>query len=105
MVRFRLSMRSSGMSAVLACAVLAACSDTPDEPSSNARGSWGARELPVVTAPVERAPLIDSIKSVGTARASQSVTLYPESSGVVMLTIIFTNIMVQEYIMKMNPIY
>lgn len=83
MVRFRLSMRSSGMSAVLACAVLAACSDTPDEPSTNARGSWGARELPVVTAPVERAPLIDSIKSVGTARARQSVTLYPESSGVV----------------------
>ena len=71
------------MSAVLACSLLIGCSDAPDDVAPNARGAWGARELPVVTAPVERAPLIDSIKSVGTARARQSVTLYPESSGVV----------------------
>ena len=82
MLKSRAVMRFSGMSAVLACAALLGCSDTPDEEIRD-RSSWGARELPVVTAPVERAPLIDSIKSVGTARARQSVTLYPESSGVV----------------------
>ena len=83
MLKSRAVMRFSGMSALLACIFLLGCSDTPDEETRGSRGSWGARELPVVTAPVERAPLIDSIKSVGTARARQSVTLYPESSGVV----------------------
>jgi len=83
MFNSRAVMRFSGMSALLACAFMLGCSDTPDEETPGSRGSWGARELPVVTAPVERAPLIDSIKSVGTARARQSVTLYPESSGFV----------------------
>lgn len=63
--------------------LLAACSGEEEPRSENKRGSWGARELPVTTAQIERAPLIDSIKSVGTARAQQSVTLYPESAGVV----------------------
>ena len=75
MFNFRAVMRFSGMSALLACAFMLGCSDTPDEETPGSRGSWGVRELPVVTAPVERAPLIDSIKSVGTARARQSVTL------------------------------
>ena len=83
MLNFRAVMRSSGMSALLACGLLFACSETPNEEPRNARGTWGARELPVVTAAVERVPLIDSIKSVGTARARQSLTLYPESAGVV----------------------
>ena len=83
MLNFRVVMRFLVMSALLACALMGGCSDTPNEEIRGSRGTWGTRELPVVTAPVERAPLIDSIKSVGTARARQSVTLYPESSGVV----------------------
>ena len=67
--------------ALSATALLAACSS--EEETQSQRGSWGSRELPVTTAQIERAPLIDSIKSVGTARARQSVTLYPESAGVV----------------------
>jgi len=76
-------MRFSSLSVSLACVFMFGCTESPDEEKRTSRGSWSARELPVVTAPVERAPLIDSIKSVGTARARQSVTLYPESSGVV----------------------
>lgn len=67
--------------ALSATVLLAACSS--EEETQSQRGSWGSRELPVTTAQIERAPLIDSIKSVGTARARQSVTLYPESAGVV----------------------
>ncbi len=69
--------------ALTATALLAACSSEEETQSQSQRGSWGSRELPVTTAQIERAPLIDSIKSVGTARARQSVTLYPESAGVV----------------------
>lgn len=69
--------------AIAAAAVLVACSSEDETESQTKRGSWGSRELPVTTAQIERAPLIDSIKSVGTARAQQSVTLYPESAGVV----------------------
>ena len=69
--------------AAAAAAMLVACSSDDEAQSQNMRGSWGSRELPVTTAQIERAPLIDSIKSVGTARAQQSVTLYPESAGVV----------------------
>ena len=69
--------------AIAAAAMLVACSSEDETESQNMRGSWGSRELPVTTAQIERAPLIDSIKSVGTARAQQSVTLYPESAGVV----------------------
>ena len=83
MLNFPVVVRFVGMSALLASVFMLGCSDTPDEETRVSRGSWGARELPVVTASVERSPLIDSIKSVGTARARQSVTLYPESSGVV----------------------
>ena len=63
--------------------MLVACSSEDTATSQSQRGSWGSRELPVTTAQIERAALIDSIKSVGTARAQQSVTLYPESAGVV----------------------
>ena len=83
MLSFAVVRRFSGLSALLASAVMLGCSETPDEEKGSSRGSWGGRELPVVTALVERAPLIDSVKSVGTARATQSVTLYPESSGMV----------------------
>jgi len=69
--------------ALTATALLAACSSEEETQSQSQRGSWGSRELPVTTAQIERTPLIDSIKSVGTARARQSVTLYPESAGVV----------------------
>jgi RND family efflux transporter MFP subunit len=70
-------------SLVILGALLSACSKEAENTERGGRGSWGARELPVITAPVERAPLIDAIKSVGTARAQQSVTLFPESAGVV----------------------
>lgn len=83
MCKYSIVVRSSGMLAFLVCALSLGCSETLDEEAERPRNSWGARELPVVTALVERAPLIDSIKSVGTARARHSVTLYPESSGVV----------------------
>lgn len=69
--------------ALTAAVTFVACSSEDETPSESPRGSWGSRELPVTTAQIERAPLIDSIKSVGTARAQQSVTLYPESAGVV----------------------
>ena len=59
---------------------MAGCSDTPDG-SRGSRGTWGTRELPVVTAPVERAPLIDSIKSW--ARRGPPRDAVSESSGVV----------------------
>ncbi|PDH36555.1 MAG: hypothetical protein CNF01_05930, partial [Halieaceae bacterium MED-G27] len=64
---------------------ITACSDD-NESASNGRpsGGWGgARELPVVTAPIVFNELQENIKSVGTARARQSVTLYPESDGTV----------------------
>jgi RND family efflux transporter MFP subunit len=70
-------------SLVILGALLSACSKEAENTERGGRGSWGVRELPVITAPVERAPLIDAIKSVGTARAQQSVTLFPESAGVV----------------------
>jgi RND family efflux transporter MFP subunit len=69
--------------ALMVATVLAACSSEEETQVQRQRSSWGSRELPVTTAQIERAPLIDSIKSVGTARAQQSVTLYPESAGVV----------------------
>ena len=47
MLKIRAVMRFSGMSALLACAALLGCSDTPDEEIRESRGSWGARELPV----------------------------------------------------------
>ena len=83
MRKFAVVKRCSDLSALLACIFLLGCSETSDEEKRISSASWGGRELPVVTASVERAPLIDSVKSVGTARAHQSVTLYPESSGVV----------------------
>ena len=69
--------------AVLVALMLVSCSDTGEDAANSARAEWGARELPVITAPIERTQLVDSIKAVGTARAQQSVTLFPESSGVV----------------------
>ncbi len=76
------AMRSILMATVVAM-LSVACSEENEPQSKNSRGSWGSRELPVTTAQIQRAPLIDTIKSVGTARAQQSVTLYPESAGVV----------------------
>lgn len=73
----------TSVTAIIAAVGLVACSDEPDTQATGKRGSWGARQLPVTTAQIERTQLVDSIKSVGTARAQQSVTLYPESAGVV----------------------
>ena len=80
-MKIRAKKASQLITITLAMGVVLGCSDEPEQ--TTGRGAWGARELPVVTARVERAPLIDSIKSVGTARARQSLTLYTESAGVV----------------------
>ncbi len=69
--------------ALTVATVFIGCSSENEASSTSQPSSWGSRELPVTTAQIERTPLIDSIKSVGTARAQQSVTLYPESAGVV----------------------
>ena len=66
------AMRSILMATVVAM-LSVACSEENEPQSKNSRGSWGSRELPVTTAQIQRAPLIDTIKSVGTARAQQSV--------------------------------
>ena len=66
--------------------MLTACGGSEDDtaPSGRPAGGWGgARALPVVTAPIALSELRDNIESVGTARAKQSVTLYPESNGTV----------------------
>ena len=71
---------------LLSIATLTACGGGTDESASSGRpsGGWGgARELPVVTAPIVFNELRENIKSVGTARAKQSVTLFPESNGTV----------------------
>lgn len=73
----------TSITAVIAAGTLVACSDETETQSTVKKGSWGTRELPVTTAQIERAQLVDSIKSVGTARAQKSVTLFPESAGVV----------------------
>ncbi|HCJ38982.1 MAG TPA: hypothetical protein DHV35_03550, partial [Halieaceae bacterium] len=77
-MKIRAKKASQLITITLAMGVVLGCSDEPEQ--TTGRGAWGARELPVVTARVERAPLIDSIKSVGTARARQSLTLYTESA-------------------------
>ena len=74
---------TSAVASAFVAFLLVSCSDTGEDAETDARAAWGARELPVITAPIERTQLVDSIKSVGTARAQQSVTLFPESSGVV----------------------
>ena len=71
---------------LLSIATLTACGGDTEESASSGRpsGGWGgARELPVVTAPIVFNELRENIKSVGTARAKQSVTLFPESNGTV----------------------
>ena len=83
MKRFYDRALRSILTATVVAVLSVACSEENEPQSKNSRASWGSRELPVTTAQIQRAPLIDTIKSVGTARAQQSVTLYPESAGVV----------------------
>ncbi len=57
------------------------CSE--DNGSSAQEGRGFARSVRVVTAPVQREQLKESVTAVGTARAQKSVTLYAESAGIV----------------------
>lgn len=61
---------------------LSACSEQSDDATSSGRG-YGSREVPVVASSAKWETLTETIKAVGTARALQSVTLYPETAGFV----------------------
>ncbi len=61
--------------------VLSGCSKST--PEATARGTSFSRAVPVVTTAIESETLRDELKAVGTARALKSVTLFPESAGVV----------------------
>ncbi len=70
------------LTAVALLISLGACSN--DEPtSSGGRPGGFARSVPVLVAEATLETLDDSVQAVGTARALQSVTLYPETAGVV----------------------
>lgn len=57
------------------------CSEDDDTSAQVDRGF--ARSVSVVTVPVQREQLNESVTAVGTARAQKSVTLYAESAGIV----------------------
>ena len=74
---------SIGIALTAAAILLAGCSESEEKQSAPPGGSSFGRAVPVVTFPVEREALRDELKAVGTARALKSVTLFPESAGVV----------------------
>lgn len=65
---------------LLLLGVLNGCSD--GQPKANSSRSM-VRTIPVVTTPAERQALKETVTAVGTARAQHSVTLFPESAGLV----------------------
>jgi membrane fusion protein (multidrug efflux system) len=66
--------------AILAALLTAAgCSD---EPASTGRGAWGAAPR-IVTAAVERRPMIDEIEALGTAKANESIEIQPRIASLV----------------------
>jgi len=65
---------------LLLLGVLNGCSD--GQPKANSSRST-VRTVPVVTTPAQRQALKETVTAVGTARAQHSVTLFPESAGIV----------------------
>ena len=65
---------------LLLLGVLNGCSD--GQPKANSSRST-ARTVPVVTTPAQRQALNETVTAVGTARAQHSVTLFPESAGII----------------------
>ncbi len=55
--------------------------DNPQQAANETRSA--TRTVPVVTAQTERQALKETVTAVGTARAQHSVTLFPESAGIV----------------------
>lgn len=66
--------------ALLLLGALNGCSD--GQPKADSTRST-VRTVPVVTTPAERQALKETVTAVGTARAQHSVTLFPESAGIV----------------------
>jgi len=65
---------------LLLLGALNGCSD--GQPKADSIRST-VRTVPVVTTPAERQALKETVTAVGTARAQHSVTLFPESAGIV----------------------
>lgn len=82
--RAKSAVSSSIGIAIATCAILlTGCSESEEKQSAPPGAGRFGRAVPVVTIPVERESLRDELKAVGTARALKSVTLFPESAGVV----------------------
>ncbi len=75
-----------GMSKVLllsALSFVSACSDDSENQPASGFRNVGARSVPVVALPASVEALNETVQAVGTARALKSVTLYPETAGIV----------------------
>jgi RND family efflux transporter MFP subunit len=73
--------------------LLQGCSDDNGSGAKISRGF--TRSVNVVTAPVQREQLNETVKAVGTARALKSVALYAESAGIVTAIIFQPDALVQ----------
>jgi len=74
-------IRYAPLGALAFMMVLAACSD--EQPIGGKSWSNSKQAIPVVLQPVTLLPLQENVQSVGTARALRSVSVYPETSGMV----------------------
>lgn len=64
---------------LMACALLASCSEGPAQNAREGRGSAPR----VVTAPAELRPMVDEIQALGTARANESIDIQPRIASLV----------------------
>ena len=72
------SLQKTG-SMLLACLLLAACSNESAAPANGNRGG----PAKVVTAAVELKPLVDEIEALGTATANESINIQPRISSLI----------------------